>query len=266
MEIRNYVFNDFAKHKEDFQNGQPIPHIVIDNFLEESLAEKILSEFPNINDKIWYEYNNAIENKKTYNHWESFPEHTYQLFSYLNSPEYVHTLEQLFDNLTLYADIGLNGGGWHIHGPGGKLNVHLDYSIHSKLKLERRLNIIIYLNKNWNDEWGGDLGFYSHDKINNVPKALVKAIMPSFNRAIVFDTTCNSWHGLPAPIRCPAAVTRKSLAIYYLSEPRRLADARKKALFSPYKEQQNNEEILKLIRKRSDINTAKKTYKTDTNE
>ena len=118
----------------------------------------------------------------------------------------------------LYSDIGLNGGGWHIHKKGGKLNQHLDYSLHPKLGLERKLNIIIYLNSNWKKEWKGNLGFWSNES-NKEPGNLVREIEPKFNRAILFDTTQNSWHGLPEPVNCPKGEYRKSLAIYYLCKP-----------------------------------------------
>ena len=119
----------------------------------------------------------------------------------------------LLDNTPLFADSGLNGGGWHIHKQGGKLNTHLDYSLHPKLKLERKLNLIVYLNPDWNAEWGGALGFWGNES-SSKPGELVKEIPPKFNRAVIFDTTVNSWHGLPDPLRCPEGQSRKSLAVY----------------------------------------------------
>lgn len=140
------------------------------------------------------------------------------------------------------------------------MNVHLDYSIHPKLKLEGRLNIIIYLCKNWQEDCGGQLRIWSHDHQNNKPKECIHKISPIFNRAVIFDTSQNSWHGLPEEIKCPNNIYRKSLAIYYLSKPRSNASNRSKALFAPYKDQENNEAILDLIKKRSQISTAKDVY------
>ena len=113
-------------------------------------------EFPDFDDILWHEYRNAIEIKKVCNNSNVFPKLTYQVFSYLNSDAFVNTLSEiLFDEKILYSDIGLNGGGWHIHKRGGRLNTHLDYSLHPKLGLQRKLNIIIYLNSKWQKAWGG---------------------------------------------------------------------------------------------------------------
>ena len=82
-----------------------------------------------------------------------------------------------------------------------------------------------------------------------------------FNRAVLFDTTQSSWHGLPDAIRCPPGVIRKSLAVYYLTEPRPEAAQRGKALFSPHGEQSKDPAVLELIKKRSQVDTANKMYR-----
>jgi Rps23 Pro-64 3,4-dihydroxylase Tpa1-like proline 4-hydroxylase len=152
---------------------------------------------------------------------------------------------------SLYPDIGLHGAGWHIHGTGGKLNVHLDYSLHPKLNLQRKLNLILYLTEDWDSSWGGGLELWSHDEQTNKPKKCEKVIDNVFNRAVIFDTTQNSWHGFPEPITCPEGTYRKSIAFYYLTDPPENVDKRKRALYAPYKEQETNVEILELIKKRS---------------
>lgn len=165
----------------------------------------------------------------------------------------------LFGENKLYCDSGLNGGGWHIHSRGGKLNTHLDYSLHPKLGLQRKLNIIVYLNSEWQSEWGGHLGLWDN-KSADEPGDLIKEIEPKFNRAAIFDTTFNSWHGLPKPLNCPECQFRKSLAVYYLTKPPIDVDNRGKALFTPTAEQQNDKEVLELIKKRSSVVTASSVY------
>ena len=123
---------------------------------------------------------------------------------------FVNLSEALFDKRKPTSDAGLNGGGWHIHSRGGKLNTHLDYSLHPKLNLQRKLNIIVYLNSEWKSEWEGILA-YGVMK-DDAPGDLVKEIEPKFNRAIIFDTTMNSWHGLPNPLQCPENQYRKKLS------------------------------------------------------
>ena len=259
MEIINK--KSFLKALSSYGDNGPFDHCVIDNFFKKKIALQLESEFPNFNSDTWHEYNNPIEIKKTCNNWNAFPPTTYQAFNYLNSDNFIKTLrEVILRKKKLYPDIGLNGGGWHMHKKGGKLNQHLDYSLHPKLGLQRKLNIIIYLNSNWKKEWDGNLGFWSNES-DKKPGKLVKQIVPKFNRAILFDTTQNSWHGLPNAIKCPKNEFRKSLAVYYLCEPPKKVNKRGKALYAPTKSQENDKDILELIKKRSDIKTASSSYK-----
>lgn len=168
--------------------------------------------------------------------------------------------KNLLKGQATHSDPGLNGGGWHIHKSGGKLNPHLDYSLHPKLKLQRKLNIIIYMNPNWDEDWGGSLGFWGNESATS-PGDLIKSVWTKFNRAVIFDTTQNSWHGLPDLVSCPDDEARKSLAVYFLCEPPANVDQRGKALFAPTAEQEGNHEILDMIKTRSDIKTASSVYK-----
>jgi len=257
------MINEKSLLKALFTYGKdgPFDHCVIDNFFQKKVALQLESEFPNFNSEQWHKYNNAIEVKKTCNNWNVFPPTTYQVFNYLNSDDFLKTLRSvIFKNKKLYSDVGLNGGGWHIHKQGGKLNTHLDYSLHPKLGLQRKLNIIIYLNYNWQKDWDGNLGLWSNES-DQKPGNLVKQIEPKFNRAILFDTTQNSWHGLPNPLKCPKTEFRKSMAVYYLCEPPKNINKRGKALFAPTDEQENDKAVIDLIKKRSDIKTASSTYK-----
>lgn len=231
----------------------PFYHHIIDNFLDKETAVKISKEFPDYNSDAWFFYNNPLENKKTCNNWYYFGSETYKILSYLNSQEFILKIKKITGIKNLYPDIGLHGGGLHIHGTGGKLNIHLDYSIHPKLKLQRKLNLIIYLAENWNTDWGGSLEFWSHNSEKNKPKEKVVTIDNIFNRAILFDTTQNSWHGFPEPLKCPEHTYRKSLAVYYLTDPPEGTDPRPRALYAPYKEQQESPEILELIDIRSKL-------------
>lgn len=225
----------------------PFPHLVLDNFFDDELAHQLASDFPPYDSPVWHTYDNAIEVKKTLNNWHFFTPNLYKFFDDINSRECIRLFERL-THCTLYPDPGLHGAGLHIHGAGGKLNTHLDYSIHPKLGLERRLNLIVYLNPDWQESWGGALGFWRDD--NGRPGELVKSIAPVFNRAVLFDTT-NAWHGLPEPIKCPPGQFRKSVAVYYLCEPREGAADRNRALFAPTEAQAGDREVLELIERRA---------------
>jgi Rps23 Pro-64 3,4-dihydroxylase Tpa1-like proline 4-hydroxylase len=156
----------------------------------------------------------------------------------------------------LVPDYGLHGGGVHMHSSGDYLNAHLDYDIHPKMSMQRKLNIIIYMQPDWKDEWGGNLGLWTHDSETNQPKELVKSIVPKFNRAVIFDTTQNSWHGVTEGIFTPPGIYRRSLAAYYLIPAQtgyNVEHARKKALFVPRIEQQGNKEVEQFCKTRSGI-------------
>ena len=244
-----------------FHEAEPFNYVVIDNFFEDEVADAILAEFPEYDSSIWHVYSNAIENKKTCNDWNKFPSMTYAVFNRLNSKEFLSKLNYL-TNETLYSDPGLHGGGWHMHSRGGKLNVHLDYDIHPKLNLQRKLNLIVYMTKDWDPAWGGGLEFWSHDENLDAPKECVVRVENKFNRAVIFDTTQNSWHGLPEPLNCPADKYRRSLATYYLRDPKD-ATTRKRALFAPYKDQVGDQKVIDLIKTRSDESLYSKAYITN---
>lgn len=245
---------------EDYGKNPPFDYVVIDDFFNIDFAKALAEEFPDFESDIWHGYNNPIEIKKVSNNWNAFPQKTYSTFSYFNSSEWLMFLsKRLLAGKKLYADSGLNGGGWHTHKQGGKLNTHLDYSLHPKLGLQRKLNIIIYMNPNWEESWGGALGLWDN-KSAEKPGELVVSVWSKFNRAVIFDTTQNSWHGLPEPLQCPANEARQSLAAYFLCDAPEGVDERGKALFAPTKEQENNEEILDLIRRRSSIESAASVY------
>ena len=229
----------------------PFFHLVIDNFFDISTARRLSEEFFAYDDPRWFHYNNPIEKKKTINHWNWFPKTTYQEFARLCSTEFIQHVQAITGINNLLPDIGLHGGGWHMHGRGDKLNIHKDYSIHPKLSLLRKLNLIVYLTPEWQPNWGGALELWSHCEQTNKPLQRKVQVDCLFNRAILFDTTQNSWHGLPTPIDCPEGISRKSMAVYYLTDPDGAEEQRYRALFVPTSEQAQDPEIAKLCETRS---------------
>jgi hypothetical protein len=253
---------DWRALRKEFLSNKPFNHIVIDDFFLPEVAEQLVKEFPAYDSAVWNaHYNNPIENKKACNHWDKFPKTTYQVFHYLCGFDFENTVADITGSMDAQADIGLHGGGWHAHAKSGKLNIHLDYSIHPKLQLERHYNLIVYITPNWNPEWGGGLELWSHDADTGRARECVHTVENKFNRAVLFDTTQNSWHGLPADLTCPEGIARQSMAVYYVTEPQAQADTRSRALFVPHGEQANDPDILELIKLRSSEATAEKVYK-----
>lgn len=245
---------DHIALRSKFRTSKPFNHIVIDNFFEDNFAEQIAKNFPNHDDSIWtVSYDNPVEKKKACSHWDKFPTPIYSALFYLCSREFADLLGSITGNSMVIPDYGLHGGGMHSHDHGGKLNIHKDYSLHPKLPLMRNYNLIIYMTPDWNSSWGGGLEFWSHDEESQQPKKCITKIENKFNRAILFDTTQNSWHGLPEGLTCPKNIARRSLATYYLSYVNSKAEPRKRALYAPYKDQKNDPEILEFCKKRSGL-------------
>jgi Rps23 Pro-64 3,4-dihydroxylase Tpa1-like proline 4-hydroxylase len=244
-----------------FKKGQPFHHCVVDDFVSPETAAGLEGEFLSYDSPKWFVYKNMIEDKKALNDWNVFPGLTYQYFCFLNSAEFVGLLSE-FIGSRLYADPGLHGGGWHIHGPGGNLNPHLDYSLHPKLGLQRKLNIILYVSSALKPEHGGHLGLWEHDTGTKRPGKLAREIAPAFNRAVIFDTTQNSWHGMSSKLTQPEGIYRKSLAIYYLCDPPKDTDPRGRALFAPREEQKGDAAVEELIKARSGVASSEKVYRT----
>ena len=254
-----FNLNAIEKSLSSFRH-YPFNYSVIDNFFTTKVAHDLGNSFPKYNSNIWHEYKSKIELKKTCNNWNNFDKLTYSIFNDLNSEKFVKLLSQKI-KLNLISDPGLHGGGWHIHSNKGNLNPHLDYSVHPKINLQRRINLIIYLEKNYKVSYGGHLGLWSHDAETNQPSKLIKEVYPKFNRAIIFDTSQNSWHGLSREINLPKNIYRKSIAVYYLSKFKKNHLLNEKALFAPRENQKKSKDVLDLIKIRSHKKQFKKAYR-----
>jgi Rps23 Pro-64 3,4-dihydroxylase Tpa1-like proline 4-hydroxylase len=254
-------YNALASAFAGFGQGQPFSHCVVDDFVPEELSSQLESEFLLYDSPKWFVYKNKIEDKKALNDWNMFPSATYKYFQFLNTAEFVSLLSGLVGK-KLTSDQGLHGGGWHVHGPGGNLNPHLDYSLHPKLGLQRKLNIILYISSELKAQHGGHLGFWEHDPVTNRPGKLVREIEPKFRRAVIFDTSQNSWHGMSRALTQPEGIYRKSLATYFLCEPAQDSDARGRALYAPREDQKGDAAIEELIKARAGVVSSEKVYRT----
>ena len=243
--------HNWMKIREEFVDSKPFNHVVIDNFFTDEVAHNIFDGMPGYDDNIDAKYDSAIEKKRTIQNWTKFSKNVYKAMSYLVDRGFTNNLGYLIDDFGLIADYGLHGGGIHMHQSGDYLNTHLDYDIHPKLDMRRKLNLIIYLNPTWQEEWGGNIGLWSHDETTKQPKELVRSIWPKFNRAVIFDTTQNSWHGVTEGIVAPEGQYRKSLALYYLIPTTDIDNKRQRALYVPRPEQKGDDEVMNLIKTRA---------------
>lgn len=226
--------NKLPELAERFAKAEPFSHVLIENFFADEVAETLHENFPHPTESgaPWHHYDNPIEQKYSIDDFSSLPT-IQKVFDLLQSGEIVEILRTITGIADLEADPHLHGAGLHAYPRRGKLDMHLDYCIHPISGNERRCNLILYLNKGWKAEYGGDLELWD-DKVTKK----TNLISPSWNTAIIFKTNDISYHGLPRAITCPQGLFRKSLAIYYVSPKSPEALRRYKAEFHPTPEQQ----------------------------
>ncbi len=197
-----------------FQGALPFPHLVMDGFLEPELARAAAAAFPPREAEIWRRFRLENSEKLACTNPQVMPDAPRAILAALNGPKMLAALEALTGIEGLVADANLLGGGMHMITRGGFLEVHADFNVHQdNPSWDRRLNLLLYLNEGWDEAWGGHLELWERDM-----SACAHRITPLFNRMVVFETSSDSFHGHPDPIRCPPGVTRRSLAVYYYTE------------------------------------------------
>lgn len=204
-----------SENAEAYKRKKPFPHIYFDNFLPVEAAEAALRDFPEPKQLDWAEFNRPKERKLAFDAVEKLPQSVRQVLYFLNSRPMIQFLEVLTGIDAVIPDPYYLGGGLHQIKPGGNLEVHVDFNRHTKFKLDRRINLLIYLNKDWKEEYGGHFELWNRDM-----SAAEQKILPVFNRCAIFSTTEFSYHGHPTPLACPPDRTRKSMATYYYSNGR----------------------------------------------
>jgi 2-oxoglutarate-Fe(II)-dependent oxygenase superfamily protein len=203
------------KGREAYASADPFPHIVIDDFLPEETLDRVRAEIPRPDDIRWIEFDDARGKKLASKAETQLGAATRFLLYQLNSSVFIEFLERLTGIQGLVPDPHFWGGGVHQIVRGGFLKVHSDFNRHSMLNLDRRLNILLYLNRGWREEWGGHLELWDREMTE-----CRKQILPIFGRCVIFNTTDFSNHGHPDPLNCPDGESRKSLALYYYSNGR----------------------------------------------
>jgi Rps23 Pro-64 3,4-dihydroxylase Tpa1-like proline 4-hydroxylase len=198
-----------------YANAKPYPHIVLDDFFDPEIVDGILDEFPRPDAIRWQRFDNENEVKLASAADTSFGPLTRLFLYHLNSITFLEFLSQVTGVDNLIPDPQFEGGGLHQIVRGGKLGVHADFNKHRAYGLDRRLNLLLYLNKNWREEYGGHLQLWDRDMTRCEAR-----VAPLFNRVMIFSTTDFTYHGHPDPLQCPEGVTRKSLALYYFTNGR----------------------------------------------
>jgi Rps23 Pro-64 3,4-dihydroxylase Tpa1-like proline 4-hydroxylase len=194
---------------ERYRSALPFAHVVIDNFIDPEVLRSVLRDFPSSKDKSFFDRDQE-RLKFQYHPQEVASGAIRGLFAELNSAAFLRFLEELTGIEGLISDPHYVGGGLHETKRGGHLGIHADFNVHRRLKLERKLNLLIYLNEDWSDDYGGELELWDQRMEHCVVR-----VKPVFGRAVIFNTALDSFHGHPEPLNCPADRSRRSIATYY---------------------------------------------------
>jgi Rps23 Pro-64 3,4-dihydroxylase Tpa1-like proline 4-hydroxylase len=215
------LYNLADNLKDEYQKNPPYPNCFIDNFFPSKTYANICATFPDPNSEIWKTPTNQHTIKKSVTKRGHlglkemlFNEDQRRVFMELNSSLFIHFLEKISGINGLIPDPYFAEGSYAMSRSNGMMDIHADFSHHDIIGLERRINIIIYFNDTWLEEYDGALNLY--DKNLNI----IKRIFPFGNRVAIFTTSPDSFHGFPELLKCPSSMERRSINMYYYTIPR----------------------------------------------
>lgn len=226
----NAQWRDATALAGTYQSADPFPYIVMDDFLDPGILAVVRAELLRFND---WDHDPTPENtphqvnkffvpspvpgvfERTLRSLQQQAPVTYAVLQWLKSRNFLQWLESVTGITDLLVDDDWLGGGVHRTTKGGALDVHVDFNVHWKNNLHRRLNLLIYLNPGWQPQWGGALELW-----DTQCRTCVHQVQPEFNRAVLFRITEDAYHGHPDPVRGPDDVQRLSLAMYYYTQDR----------------------------------------------
>jgi hypothetical protein len=212
-----------------YRHSLPFPHIVIDNFFTTDVVAKLAQIIAHIRDEDYgVSFKSLAQKKLQLGKIQKIAPDAYPIYECLMGAGFTQFVEAVSGFNTLEADRQFAGAGLHRYYRQGFSEVHLDSNRHPfDVSLVHRVNIIVFLNQNWESDWGGELVLWASDR--NKPTEPGVVIQPTFNRIVIFSVTECSWHSVN-PINCPANQSRNSLAIYYFNRVKLEGDARTRSV------------------------------------
>lgn len=203
----------------EFAHAKPFRHVVIDDFLDPAYCERLLAAFPAFEARYAMNENGEVGNKAVIEQIAQIAPEYAQLDALIQSEAFLGWVSQVTGIPDLLYDRHYFGGGTHENRNGQDLDPHIDFNRHPLERWHRRLNLIIYLNHHWEDDWGGSLELHSNPLAED---NAIRLVTPLFNRCVIFETNEISWHGF-SRINLPAGqdgLTRKSVALYFYTRER----------------------------------------------
>lgn len=223
-----------------FRNNKPSELLLIQNFIDENFLKKIER---NIKETIKVESRAAMYRRGSIPAQEFSDQNLLKLWNFLNGPIFLEFIEKITGINGLIPDPYCIGAGIHITKTKGKLGLHKDFNFHEKMKLKRVLNLLLYINSDWKNDYNGNFELYSSDFKSK------QAIEPILNNCVLFRTDRNTYHGFPDSLKCPSSKTRKALAIYYYVNPIETLNQKKiDTYFTARKNSSDNIEIINRIK------------------
>jgi len=221
MQVSISVIEKSREHANSFLSAHPFKHAVIDHFFEEDFAERLLADFPVFNPELAKnEIYGGVWGKAVNTEIRCISPAYEEMYELIGAPQFLDLVGEISGIPGLLPDPALYGGGTHENLHGQDLDPHVDFNYDEAQKLHRRLNLIVYLNKDWKREWGGSLEIHSNPR--RPEENQVRSYEPLFNRAVMFETNEHSWHGFPK-IELPETErhrSRKSISIYLYTRER----------------------------------------------
>jgi hypothetical protein len=193
-----------------YSTARPFPHILIDGMFDAATLEQLVNEMPSLGNDGWLRHNDDRQNLFVLRSAIELREAGLCLVSILHSASFLYFLSAMTGIPELLPDPYLQGGGYHFMPPGAFFDVHVDRNTAYETGLVRRLGLIIYLNQDWRQEFGGQLELW--DASGKECKVVVE---PAFNRTIIFEIGDQNYHGVPNPVACPGTNSRKAFIAYY---------------------------------------------------
>jgi hypothetical protein len=202
--------DDTANLRDSWDGAKPFRHIILDDFFDSTLLDRVCREIPKLDDETWVrESDHSI---KQFNHRTpvTLAVGASELVTLLHSATFLYFLSEITGIWELLPDPYLQGASYHVVPRGGFFNIHTDRNVAYSTGIVRRIALMLYLNKGWKTEYGGQFELW-----NETGTQRVKSVEPVFNRCLIFEVTETSYHGLPVPVACPPGQTRNSFAVYY---------------------------------------------------
>ncbi len=221
LRLSPQVMEALSTHREQFLTADPYKHLTIDGFFAPDFAEALLRDFPTFNPALAKnEIYEGVWGKAVNTRIRDISPAYQELYAMIGSAEFLSVMSEMTGIPDLQLDPSMYGGGTHENLHGQSLDAHVDFNYDEAQKLHRRLNLIVYLNKDWLPEWGGSLEVHSNPR--RPKENRIKSYPCTFNRAVVFETNEYSWHGFPE-VNLPEGErhrSRKSISIYLYTKER----------------------------------------------